>query len=410
VTVDERQILKASTYSSGSSTGIGSAGNVLVGAPTIQSAAGVSVDETFKITANASSFNYNTGNFDTYSVELDGQGSAGAASATVTAGAADSVVFGPAGSKNASSFTLNLNYDELKYVTSAAAATINEVSTTIAVQPGTTGVLSAQPFTVVSADSFAKNQVTAVSVDVTTSAGGSAVVRVTDDYGGFYSVHLTATPGANGIVANLKGGVNSGAVLNLSFNDNDLSAAASTNTAGGHASYSIQVRGAYDAPRQALFQVRGSNTGTTATLATKQLVDASDQNNLTVVLNEKSTSIVQVISQNVQTNGQGLQLDQSQNGWNDRSDIQNAIDQLQKATTFLRTASSNLGTNLNIIQTRQDYTSEFANVLTEGASKLTEADQNEESANMLTLQTRQQLGTIALSLANQAQQAILRLF
>jgi flagellin-like hook-associated protein FlgL len=410
VTIDERQILKASTYTSGTSTGIGTAGNVVVGSPTIQSAAGVSVDETFKITANASSFNYNTGNFDTYSVELDGQGSAGASSATVTAGAAGSVVFGPGGAKNASSFTLNLNYDELKYVTSAAAATINEVSTTIAVQPGTTGVLSTQPFTVVSADSFAKNQVTAVSVDVTTSAGGSAVVRVTDDYGGFYSVHLTASAGANGIVATLKGGVNSGAVLNLSFNDNDLSAAASTNTAAGHASYSIQVRGAYDAPRQALFQVRGSNTGTTATLETKQLVDASDQNNLTVVLNEKSTSIVQVISQNVQTNGQGLQLDQSQNGWNDRSDIQNAIDQLQKATTFLRTASSNLGTNLNIIQTRQDYTSEFANVLTEGASKLTEADQNEESANMLTLQTRQQLGTIALSLANQAQQAILRLF
>ena len=85
-------------------------------------------------------------------------------------------------------------------------------------------------------------------------------------------------------------------------------------------------------------------------------------------------------------------------------------DQLAKATNTLRTASSNLGTNLNIIQTRQDFTLEFSNVLTEGASKLTQADQNEESANMLTLQTRQQLGTIALSLANQAQQAILRLF
>jgi flagellin-like hook-associated protein FlgL len=117
-----------------------------------------------------------------------------------------------------------------------------------------------------------------------------------------------------------------------------------------------------------------------------------------------------VISQNVQTNGQGLQLDQAQNGWNDRSDIQNSIDQLTKATTLLRTASSNLGTNLNIIQTRQDFTSQFANVLTEGASKLTQSDQNEEGANMLTLQTRQQLGTIALSLANQSQQAILKLF
>jgi flagellin-like hook-associated protein FlgL len=162
--------------------------------------------------------------------------------------------------------------------------------------------------------------------------------------------------------------------------------------------------------RDAKFDVRGAHTGTDASLTTKQLVDASDQNNLTVQLNETNTSIVNVISQNVQTNGQGLQLDQAQNNWGDRSDIQNAIDQLAKATNTLRTASSNLGTNLNIIQTRQDFTLEFSNVLTEGASKLTQADQNEESANMLTLQTRQQLGTIALSLANQAQQAILRLF
>jgi flagellin-like hook-associated protein FlgL len=278
------------------------------------------------------------------------------------------------------------------------------------VQPGTTGVLSTQPFTITSASGFAKNQVTALSVDVSTSAAGSAIIRVTDDFGGFYSTHVTASAFATSIGVTLKGGVNSGAVFQFSLTDADLSAAATASTATGHAAYTIQVRGAYNAPRQALFQVRGSNTGSTATLNTKQLVDASDQNNLTVVLNEKNTSIVQVVSQNVQTNGQGLQLDQAQNGWNDRSDIQNSIDQLQKATTFLRTASSNLGTNLNIIQTRQDFTSQFANVLTEGASKLTEADQNEESANMLTLQTRQQLGTIALSLANQAQQAILRLF
>jgi flagellin-like hook-associated protein FlgL len=170
------------------------------------------------------------------------------------------------------------------------------------------------------------------------------------------------------------------------------------------------VRGQYTGSRDAKFDVRGAHTGTDASLTTKQLVDASDQNNLTVQLNETNTSIVNVISQNVQTNGQGLQLDEAQNNWGDRSDIQNAIDQLNKAKNLLRTASSNLGTNLNIIQTRQDFTLQFSNVLTEGASKLTEADQNEESANMLTLQTRQQLGTIALSLANQAQQAILRLF
>jgi flagellin len=129
-----------------------------------------------------------------------------------------------------------------------------------------------------------------------------------------------------------------------------------------------------------------------------------------VQLNETNTSNVTVISQNVQTNGQGLRLDFAQNGWNDRTDIDNSIKQLDAAKLTLRAASSNLSTNLNIIQTREDYTKEFSDVLTEGASKLVAADQNEEGANILTLQTRQQLGTISLSLANQAQQAILRLF
>ncbi|HVM85184.1 MAG TPA: flagellin [Candidatus Binatia bacterium] len=413
VTLDERQILRASSYTASASTGIGTGAAVIVGTPTIQTTSKVSVDETYNLTATAAgvSFNYATGNFDSYAVTLDGAGSAGTPT-TVTIGAtsASSVVFSVVAGLNSSSFTLNLNYNELKYITTASAASVNEVSTTIAIQPGATGVLSTHPFAVVSTSGFANNQVTALSVDVATSAGGSAVVRVTDDFGGVYSTHLTASAGAQNINATLTGGINSGAVLHLSFSDSGLSAAASTTTATSHAAYTIQVRGAYTAPRQALFNVRGSNTGSTGTLDTKQLVDASDQNNLTVVLNEKSTSIVQVVSQNVQTNGQGLQLDLAQNGWNDRSDIQNAIDQLSKATTTLRTASSNLGTNLNIIQTRQDFTSEFSNVLTEGASKLTQADQNEESANMLTLQTRQQLGTIALSLANQAQQAILRLF
>lgn len=41
-------------------------------------------------------------------------------------------------------------------------------------------------------------------------------------------------------------------------------------------------------------------------------------------------------------------------------------------------------------------------VLEEGADKLTLADMNEESANILALQTRQNLATNALSLASQA--------
>ena len=45
-----------------------------------------------------------------------------------------------------------------------------------------------------------------------------------------------------------------------------------------------------------------------------------------------------------------------------------------------------------------------------GADNLVLADTNEEGANMLALQTRQQLSIQALSLASQANQAVLRLF
>ncbi|MCK7508769.1 MAG: hypothetical protein MZV70_35230 [Desulfobacterales bacterium] len=76
----------------------------------------------------------------------------------------------------------------------------------------------------------------------------------------------------------------------------------------------------------------------------------------------------------------------------------------------LRTESSKLANNLSIITARQEFTQGMINVLKDGAAGLTNADMNEEGANMLMLQTRQALGTTSLSLASQAAQSVLRLF
>ena len=241
----------------------------------------------------------------------------------------------------------------------------------------------------------------------TTSA---ATITFSDGLGGtFTKSNVNLTGAVTSIDVTISGGVNDGATVTFVATSAGL-----TNSTGVDVSaagtFEIKIRGAYNAPREAKFDVRPANTGQTADLETKQLVDATDANNLTVQLNETNTSTVTVVSQNVRTDGQGLRLDFAQNGWNDRSDIDNAIKQLDSAKLTLRSASTNLSTNLNIIQTRESYTKEFSDVLTEGANKLVQADQNEEGANILTLQTKQQLGTIALSLANQAQQAILRLF
>ena len=103
------------------------------------------------------------------------------------------------------------------------------------------------------------------------------------------------------------------------------------------------------------------------------------------------------------------------NGWNTGSAanstaINSAITALDNATSALRSEASKLSTNLSTITIRQDFTSNMINTLEDGASNLTNADMNEEGANMLMLQTRQQLGTTSLSLASQAAQSVLRLF
>jgi len=87
-----------------------------------------------------------------------------------------------------------------------------------------------------------------------------------------------------------------------------------------------------------------------------------------------------------------------------------SINDLDSALSTLRSTAQNLGSNAAVLSLRLDFTKNLINSLSEGSSKLVNADLNEESANLLTLQTRQQLGTIGLSIAQQSEQSILRLF
>ena len=81
-----------------------------------------------------------------------------------------------------------------------------------------------------------------------------------------------------------------------------------------------------------------------------------------------------------------------------------------RAQRSLRSLASTFGSNLSVAQTRQDFTKEMVNVLKTGADNLVLADPNEEGASLLALNTRQQLSQTALSLANQPDQGVLRLF
>lgn len=100
--------------------------------------------------------------------------------------------------------------------------------------------------------------------------------------------------------------------------------------------------------------------------------------------------------------------------WSAVSDLvsafDNAITNLDSAITTVRSDAKTLGSNVALLQTRSDFTETYANTLTEGADKLTLADLNEEGANLVALQTRQQLAIQALSFAGQQEQGILSLF
>jgi flagellin len=90
--------------------------------------------------------------------------------------------------------------------------------------------------------------------------------------------------------------------------------------------------------------------------------------------------------------------------------IDSRLSTLSDALGQLRSLSSSFGSNLSVVQNRQDFTKNMINTLETGAANLTLADTNEEAANLLALQTRQQLSSTALSMASQADQAVLRLF
>jgi flagellin len=139
------------------------------------------------------------------------------------------------------------------------------------------------------------------------------------------------------------------------------------------------------------------------------LLDSTTSTDLTVTLNESGTSSVTIAAVDFSAAGD-LNINNSANNWGGTADITAASTDLTAALTTLRSQAQAFGSNLSTVQIRQDFTKAMINTLQTGADSLTLADSNEEGANLLALQTRQQLSTTALSLASQASQAVLRLF
>jgi flagellin len=129
---------------------------------------------------------------------------------------------------------------------------------------------------------------------------------------------------------------------------------------------------------------------------------------LQVVFNVSRTS--SEVLQGVTFNSAGLGISQSANNFQTNTSLANAAGQLTASLQTLQNQAASFGTNLSVIQIRQSFTSATINTLQTGADNLTLADNNQEGATLLALQTRQSLAETALSLAAQSQNSVLRLF
>ncbi|WP_018043725.1 flagellin [Methylobacterium sp. 88A] len=135
--------------------------------------------------------------------------------------------------------------------------------------------------------------------------------------------------------------------------------------------------------------------------------DDASENSLKVTFNESGSSSLTIAGSKLDADGLGLTA--STGGFQTDTEISQTLTAITAATSQLRTQSSTFGSNLSVVQNRQDFSKNLINILDTGSANLTNADLNEEAANSQALSTRQSIGISALSLANTAQQGILQL-
>src|ERR1700759_1083460 len=130
---------------------------------------------------------------------------------------------------------------------------------------------------------------------------------------------------------------------------------------------------------------------------------------LKLVFNETGKSTLSITGVTLNSAGLGLSTLVSGPDFLDNSSANKTLTSLGSASTTLRSEASALGSNLSIVQIRQDFNKNLINVLQTGSSNLTLADTNEEAANSQALSTRQSIAVSALALANQSQASVLQL-
>ncbi|MGL5166318.1 MAG: flagellin [Afipia sp.] len=340
---------------------------------------------------------------------------------------------GTATSTTAADGTINLN------TTATVAATSDDLTAAIKTALGG-GTASA---------AIASNQLTLTAGNTSDSItlGGSALAKLgltaatTAPTSTITGKTLTIGATAGGTATNIVFGTGAGQVstlnqLNTALASNNLQASIDTSgkltitTSNDNASANIGAIGgtaAAFAGATAAQAVVDPNSQTTRASLVNQYNNVIDQirttaqdasfngvnllngDQLKLVFNETGKSTLNITGVNFNPAGLGLGSLSVGTDFVDNAATNKVLASLNTASTTLRSQASALGSNLSIVQTRQDFSKSLINVLQTGSSNLTLADTNEEAANSQALSTRQSIAVSALSLANQSQQSVLQL-
>ena len=190
-----------------------------------------------------------------------------------------------------------------------------------------------------------------------------------------------------------------------------------TNTGGGTATFSASGSAPIaDASSQTIranlvsqYNNIISQISNTAQDASFNGINLLNGDTLKLTFNETAKSTLSITGVTYDANGLGLANLTAGTDFLDNNSANKVLTALSAASTSLRTEASALGSNLSIVQIRQDFNKNLINVLQTGSSNLTLADPNQEAANSQALSTRQSIAVSALALANQSQQSVLQL-
>ena len=250
------------------------------------------------------------------------------------------------------------------------------------------------------------------AVNVTFGDGTGGTVKTLDQLNtALQANNLSATIDANGLLT---------VSATNDYASSTIGSAAAGGTIGGTLTSALTWSNATSPVADAVAQATRTNLvsqynniltqiDTTSLDASFNGVNLLNGDQLKLVFDETGKSNLNITGVTFNSKGLGLAGLVQGTDFIDNAATNKVLTSLNSASSTLRSEASTLGSNLSIVQVRQDFNKNLINVLQTGSSNLTLADTNEEAANSQALSTRQSIAVSALSLANQSQQSVLQL-